>query len=208
MDALELVVRSAALLGERARAAEALAEIEILSEKAATLPLRAARCFSMGMEAVGAGDYERARVCLEDAADHFEKSGTPYEAARARLELAGVFVSLDRLQRARIDAEKARDGLEKLGSRFHAGRARALLENIERREGEKTGRSTTGGPALTARQAEVLRLVAEGRSDRDIAAALGLSEYTVHRHVANILNRLALPSRAAAVAYAVARNLI
>ena len=208
MDALELVVRSAALLGERARAAEALAEIEILSEKAATLPLRAVRCFSMGMEAIAAGDFERARISLEDAADLFEKTGTPYEAARARLELAGVLVSLDRLQRARIDAERARDALENLGSRFHAGRARALLKDIERRRGEKTAKSTADRTVLTARQAEILRLIAEGKSDRDIAAALGLSEYTVHRHVANILNRLALPSRAAAVAYAVARNLI
>ena len=61
---------------------------------------------------------------------------------------------------------------------------------------------------LTARQAEILRLIAEGKSDRDIALALGLSEYTVHRHVANILTRLSLPSRAAAVAHAVTRNLI
>jgi LuxR family maltose regulon positive regulatory protein len=208
MDALELSVRSAALLGERARAAEALAEIEILSERAATLPLRAARCFSAGMEATAASDCERARVCLEDAADLFEKTGTPYEAARARLELAGVLVSLDRLQRARIEAEKARDGLEKLGSRFHAGRAHALLKDIERRRGEAAARSTTHPTVLTARQAEVLRLIAEGKSDRDIATVLGLSEFTVHRHVANILNRTALPSRAAAVAYAVARNLI
>jgi DNA-binding CsgD family transcriptional regulator len=208
MDALELVVRSAALLGERTRAAEALAEFQILSEKAATLPLRAARCFSMGMEAIGVGDYERARGCLEDAADLFDKSGTPYEAARARLELAGVLVSLDRLDRARIDAERARDALENLSSRFHAGRARALLADIQRREGDTTEGRAARGPSLTPRQAEILRLIAEGRSDRDIAAALGLSEYTVHRHVANILNRLALPSRTAAVAYAVARKLI
>lgn len=208
MDALELVVRSAALLGERARATEALAEIEILSEKAATLPLRAARCFSTGMEAIAAGDFERARICLEDAADLFEKCGAPYEAARARLELAGVLVSLDRLERARIDAQRARAALEKLGSRFHAGRARSLLADIQRRESEKTDGGAGGGRSLTPRQAEILRLIAEGRSDRDIAAALGLSEYTVHRHVANILDRLALPSRTAAVAYAVARNLI
>ncbi|HET7715349.1 MAG TPA: LuxR C-terminal-related transcriptional regulator [Bauldia sp.] len=208
LDALELVVRSAALLGERARAAEALAEIEILSERAATLPLRAARCFSMGMEAIAAGDYERSRVSLEDAVDLFEKTGTPYEAARARLELAGVLVSQDRLQRARIDAEKARDELEKLGSRFHAGRAQALLKDIERRQGEKAAAGAGARVALTARQAEILRLIAEGKSDRDIAAALGLSEFTVHRHVSNILNRIALPSRAAAVAYAIAHKLI
>lgn len=205
VDALELVVRAAALLGRHARVTEALGEIELLSERAATLPLRAACCFSTAMQAVAAGDYERSRACLEDAADLCEKSGTPYEAARARLELAGVLVPLGRLRRARREAERARDGLERLGSRFHAGRARALVRDIERRESDE-GAADKG--VLTPRQAEILRLIAEGGSDRDIAAALGLSEHTVHRHVANILTRLALPSRAAAVAYAASRNLI
>jgi LuxR family transcriptional regulator, maltose regulon positive regulatory protein len=208
IDALELVVRAAALLGQRERAAEALAEIEAISEKATTLPLRAARCFSMAMAAVGAGEWERARICLEDAADLFEKSGTPYEALRVRLELAGVQVSLDRLGRARAEAERARAGLERLGSRFHAGRARALLVDIERRRAEKSARRVVGDAMLTARQVEILRLVAEGMSDGDIAAALGLSRHTVHRHIANILARLALPNRAAAAAHATARSLI
>jgi LuxR family maltose regulon positive regulatory protein len=55
---------------------------------------------------------------------------------------------------------------------------------------------------LTGRQVEILRLIAAGLNDRDIAVKLVVSEHTVHRHVANILDRLALPSRAAAVAEA------
>lgn len=205
VDVLELVVRAAALLGEHTRVAEALAEIEALSEKADTLPLRAARCFSAAMAAVAAGDLERSRGFLEDAADLFEKCSTPYEEARARLELAGVLASLGRLSRAGSEAEKARAVLERLGSRFQAGRARALLKDLERRAAEG---STADKSVLTARQAEILRLIAKGESDRRIAAALGLSEHTVHRHVANILTRLAQPSRAAAVAYAASRRLI
>lgn len=205
VDALELVVRTAALLGEHRHLTEALAEIEVLSETAATLPLRAACCFSAAMGAITAGDYERARACLEDAADLYEKSSTPYEAARARLELAGVLIPLGRLQRARKEAERARDGLVRLGSRFNAGRAKALLKDIERRGAEK---GAADRAVLTARQVEILRLIAEGCSDRDIAATLGLSEHTVHRHVANILTRLAVPSRASAVAHAAAHRLI
>lgn len=208
VDALELVVRAAALLDQRARAAEALAEIEILSERAATLPLRATRCYSAAMEAIAAGDYAKARACFEDAADYFERSGTPYEAARARLELAGALVALDRLRRARAEAEKARKGLEQLGSRFQAGRARALVKDIERRIAERADGSAAEASGLTARQIEVLRLIAGGKSDRDIAEALGLSEHTVHRHVTNILTRLALPSRTAAVAHALTHGLI
>jgi DNA-binding CsgD family transcriptional regulator len=55
---------------------------------------------------------------------------------------------------------------------------------------------------LTERELDVLRLVAAGLSDREIAQRLVLSPHTVHRHVANIRTKLGLPSRAAAAAYA------
>lgn len=59
-----------------------------------------------------------------------------------------------------------------------------------------------GDSPLTDREAEVLRLVAAGLSNREIAGSLVLSEHTVHRHVANILRKLTQSSRAAAAAYA------
>jgi DNA-binding NarL/FixJ family response regulator len=65
--------------------------------------------------------------------------------------------------------------------------------------------STAG---LTARELEVLRLVATGRTNRAIADALKLSEKTVARHVSNIFNKLNVPSRAAATAYAFKHHLI
>jgi pimeloyl-ACP methyl ester carboxylesterase/DNA-binding CsgD family transcriptional regulator len=61
---------------------------------------------------------------------------------------------------------------------------------------------------LSVREAEVLRLIAEGLSDADIAARLIVSPHTVHRHVANIRTKLGQPSRAAAAAYATRRGLI
>jgi DNA-binding CsgD family transcriptional regulator len=61
---------------------------------------------------------------------------------------------------------------------------------------------TNGDSPLTQREAEVLRLVAVGLSNREIASSLVLSEHTVHRHVANILRKLTQSSRAAAAAYA------
>jgi pimeloyl-ACP methyl ester carboxylesterase/DNA-binding CsgD family transcriptional regulator len=61
---------------------------------------------------------------------------------------------------------------------------------------------------LTARETEVLALIASGLSDREIAERLVLSPHTVHRHVANLRTKLALPTRAAAVAVAARRGLI
>jgi pimeloyl-ACP methyl ester carboxylesterase/DNA-binding CsgD family transcriptional regulator len=72
------------------------------------------------------------------------------------------------------------------------------------------GAPLAGAPdsPLSAREAEVLQLVAEGLSDADIAARLIVSPHTVHRHVANIRTKLGQPSRAAAAAYATRRGLI
>ena len=64
------------------------------------------------------------------------------------------------------------------------------------------------GSPLTTREAEVLRLVATGMSNREIAGTLVLSEHTVHRHVANILGKLSLTSRAAAAAHAARAGMI
>jgi DNA-binding NarL/FixJ family response regulator len=61
---------------------------------------------------------------------------------------------------------------------------------------------------VTARERDVLRLLAEGLTNREIGERLVVSEHTVHRHVTNILRKLELPSRAAAAAYAVRAGLL
>jgi DNA-binding NarL/FixJ family response regulator len=68
--------------------------------------------------------------------------------------------------------------------------------------------AVNGDSPLTPRETEVLRLVASGLSNREIAGSLVLSEHTVHRHVANILRKLAQSSRSAATAHAVRVGLI
>jgi pimeloyl-ACP methyl ester carboxylesterase/DNA-binding CsgD family transcriptional regulator len=72
----------------------------------------------------------------------------------------------------------------------------------------QTDRPPTQGQDLTTRETEVLKLVASGLSDREIAERLVLSPHTVHRHIANVRNKLGLPTRAAAVAAAAKRGLL
>jgi DNA-binding NarL/FixJ family response regulator len=67
------------------------------------------------------------------------------------------------------------------------------------------GASLPGG--LSAREVEVLRMVAAGQTNRAIAAELGLSERTIDRHVSNIFTKLAVSSRASATAFAVEHDL-
>jgi LuxR family transcriptional regulator, maltose regulon positive regulatory protein len=75
-----------------------------------------------------------------------------------------------------------------------------VLREIEGKTPNPTG--------LSQREVEVLRLVAQGLSDKEIATRLVLSRHTVHRHIHSILTKLDLPSRAAAAAYAARHGLL
>jgi DNA-binding NarL/FixJ family response regulator len=202
--ALEVLVRCWAIVGDHAAAAEALAELGALTTEAATPALRAVTSFSAGVVAVAAGDYEAARRRFEDAADLYALSGAPYEVARSRLELASVLSGLGRTDAARAEAAAALAALERLGARQEAKRAEALARHLAQLRDDRS----PGLPRLTPRELHVLRLAASGLSDKEMAQALGLSEHTVHRHVANVLTKLDLPSRAAAIALAARHGLL
>jgi DNA-binding NarL/FixJ family response regulator len=90
----------------------------------------------------------------------------------------------------------------------------ALGRLVRRRPAHRTGHqvpaagSSEAAPVLTPRELDVLRLVAQGLSNPDIARHLVLSEHTVHRHLANIFRKLSLPSRAAAAAWGARAGLV
>ncbi len=189
--ALELQVRIHAVSGDHAGAAHAAEELKAIASAVGTGPLQGAACFAAGVLARATGEMQHARACLEDAVAAYERSGTPFEAAHARLELGTVLAALDRPERARAETTSARRTLEQLG-------AQARLQQS----------GPTEPPPLTPRQTEILRLVAQGMSDAEIASVLGISAHTVHRHVANILLRLDAPTRAAAATQAAIAGLI
>jgi ATP/maltotriose-dependent transcriptional regulator MalT len=142
----------------------------------------------------GAGDLAGARATLEDAATLFRAAGAPFETARARLELGGCLAALGERDAAAREAGAAREELEELGAEHEVERARELLGQLDEVE--------RGGRLLSPREREVLRLVSDGLTDREIAAKLVLSQHTVHRHVSNIYAKLGCSTRAAAVAKA------
>ena len=92
----------------------------------------------------------------------------------------------------------ARDVFGRLGAAPDVARLTALID----------ARSARGAGGLTSRELQVLRLVAEGKSNKAIATQLTLSERTIDRHVSNILTKLAVPSRTAATAYAYTHRLV
>jgi DNA-binding NarL/FixJ family response regulator len=205
---LDLLVRALAGLEEWDGAKTALAELSGISALVNTVPLRAAASFASGYLALALGKTDAARQHLEDSVDLFLRSGAPFEVARARIELARALDGLARRQAAIEEARRAIDLLAELRAEFEMGRARALLESItERLEAPAEAAAARPG-GLTKREVEVLRLVAEGLNNQTIAERLFVSDHTVHRHVANILTKLSVSTRAAAVAQAARRGFL
>jgi len=198
--ALELLVHARTAAGALQEAGEALMQLRDVGRRTGTAPMRACADLAEGVLAAAGGDHERARLLFEDAVDRFAVSAAPYELAAARIELAATLAALGRGQAADREAGAALHVLDELGAEADAARAR-------RRLGGPAGGGTSL-PQLTAREREVLCVLAEGLTNQQIAERLVLSEHTVHRHVTNILRKLGLPSRSAAAAHAAHAGLL
>ena len=194
---LELLAHARLARGDFDQAAAALEELRSLSALTDSPVLEASTCLLEGVVSAGRGEHERARSLLEDAVDRYAECGTPFECACARIELATSLRALGREDTARREASAALEGLVELGAVGQAERAQRILDG---------GRAPAAG--LTSRECEVLVLVAEGLTNRQIAERLVLSEHTVHRHMTNLLRKLDLPSRTAAAAYAVRAGIV
>ena len=161
-------------------------------ERGAPSLVRAIADHARGTLVLAEGDAGEALAHLRRACRAFHEIVLPYEAARSEVRIAEACLSLGDRESARLALEAARATFEWLG-------ATPDLERIDRLGTERAG--DRAGP-LTARELEVLRLVAAGKTNRDIADALTISPHTVGRHLQNIFMKLDLSSRAAATAYA------
>lgn len=206
---LELLVRAHAAAGNLEDARTALAELTGISAVVATLPLKAATSLAAGWVAMASDEADEARRHFEDAVDRFVQSSAPYEVARARIELARALASLGRIDDAALEARRAIDVLTELKAGLEISRAHLLLDSLPQAaaSADMLVRARNDG-GLTGRELEVLRLVADGLTNQAIAEKLFVSDHTVHRHLANILNKLSVSSRAAAVAQAARRGLL
>lgn len=204
--ALELAVAAHAALGRTDDARAAMFELEALVTCAATTPLRASVALARGALSAAEDEPDRARPHLEDAVDLFQAAGAPFEAARARLELALLLAKLGSADLAAREARVALEASSSMGAALLERRASAFLRALGATSSRGRKRGSMLG--LTGRELEVLRLVAHGSSNPQIAHTLMLSEHTVRRHLANIFRKLDVPSRAAATATAARRGLL
>jgi DNA-binding NarL/FixJ family response regulator len=202
VPALDLLVRARVARGELVEAASALEALRDVALLVGTPLLRAHADLAEGMLAAAAGDHVRGRQLLEDAVDCFQRCAAPFETAQARIELATTMLALGRPDDAVQEAGAALDRLRALGADGEARRAQSIVNAAAKVGGEGTS------VQVTRREHDVLRLLADGLTNRQIAERLVVSEHTVHRHVTNILRKLDLPSRTAAAAHAVRSGIV
>jgi ATP/maltotriose-dependent transcriptional regulator MalT len=199
---LELLVYARASLGYPGPAREAHAELRSIAGAVGTKAARAGERACAAAIASAEADWESARLALEDAVELYRSSPAPFEGACAQLDLARALEALGQPDRALEQALAGCAVLEELGAEREAVRAGKLIAAL----GGRSAALKRAG--LTVREAEVLGLVAEGLSNRQVAERLIVSEHTVHRHLANVYAKLGVSSRAAAVALVTQRQLL
>jgi DNA-binding CsgD family transcriptional regulator len=182
--------------GQVDRAREPAEELGRLASDFRCPALEAAAAHAAGAVELGAGDAAGALPYLRKAQQLWARVEAPYERARTRVLMGRALTALGDDASGRRELEAARTAFRRLGARPAADEVDDLLAPD----------SLPGN--LTAREAEVLRLVATGRSNAQIAADLVLSEKTVARHLSNIFTKLDVGSRTAATAYAFEQGLV
>ena len=187
-------VMLAAGLTDRAR--PLAVELSTLASSIGSTVLSAAAAQAMGSVELAVGDAAGALPYLRKSHQLWSQSPSPYDAAVVRLLIGRCLLALSDESSAERELSAARTTFRQVGAAPMAELASSLL----------APGSPPGG--LTAREVEVLRLVASGRSNPQIAAELVLSEKTVARHLSNIFAKLDVGSRTAAAAFAYERGLV
>ena len=195
---LPAYVEIALASGEVDEARAACTDLEEIAERYETRMLSAMAGHARGAVELAGGRPREALVALRRAAQVWQELAAPYEAACARVLVALACRALGDDEAASLELEAARDVFERLGAGPDATWVESLA--LPPLAADRYG--------LTPRELEVLRLVAAGKSNREIAKELVISGHTVARHVQNILAKLDVSSRTAAGAFAFEHELV
>ena len=185
--------------GDVAGARKAADELTEIASKIDAPYLHAMSHQATGAVLLAEGNAAGSLGSLRSAASGWQALDAPYEGALARIMIGMACRALGDDDSAGLELDAARQTLTRLG-------AAPALARLDELEGKTDERATPGG--LTAREIEVLRLVAAGKTNRGIANELVLSEKTVARHISNIFTKLGVPTRAAATAFAYEHDLV
>ncbi|MDQ3696175.1 MAG: AAA family ATPase [Chloroflexota bacterium] len=193
--------------GDLPRAIDHATEANALaSQPRQPLALLAARR-ALGQLLVDAGRFDLAGQQLEAALALADACAAPYERALCLVALAELRVATGEGKRAQAALNEARALLEPLAARPALARAEALLARLAAAPARPVAATAAFPGGLSAREVEVLRLVARGLTDAQVADRLTLSRRTVSTHLTNIYTKLGVATRTAAARVAVAHGL-
>jgi len=192
---LPACVQIAVASGQLDDAAAAADELDSIASDFASPALSAAALTVRGRLLLASGDTRCACSTLQAALQEWQALEVPYEVATVRLLLGQACRGCGDEDGATRSLAIAADIFDRLGATIDSRQTRSLTTTPSRPAG------------LSAREAEVLRLVASGATNREIAAALFLSERTIARHLSNIFTKLGVTSRTGATAFAFKNNL-
>ena len=184
--------------GDIDAAREACGELQEIAARYGTDMPRAMVAQACGALELAAGDAGGALIRLRQAFQAWQELDAPYELALTRVLIGRACLALGDEDGFEFELDAARRVFEQLG----AAPSLAAVDSLT------TGGKSEATHGLTPRELEVLRLVATGKSNREIASALVISEHTVARHVQNIFLKLGVASRTAAGAFAFEHELV
>lgn len=184
--------------GDREAARGAAGELARIAGDRDVPAQHALAAHAQGAVLLAAGDARAALPMLRQAWSAWQDVEAVYDAARVRVLIGVASRELGDADAAEMEFDAARAIFEQLGAQPDLARVEGL--------GRAAMPSPPGG--LSAREIQVLRLVAAGKTNRRIASELFISERTVERHLSNIFNKLDVPSRSAATAYAYEHQLV
>jgi DNA-binding CsgD family transcriptional regulator len=184
--------------GDAGEARSACSELDGVAARYSSAMLEAMVAHARGAVELAEGDARSALASLRHALALWQTLAAPYEVARTRVLIAQACGHLEDDETCARELDAARAMFAELGAAPDLARIDRIADGAP--PGARHG--------LTARELEVLRLVAAGKSNRDIASALVISEHTVARHIQNIFAKLGVSSRAAATAFAFEHDIV
>jgi ATP/maltotriose-dependent transcriptional regulator MalT len=195
-------------LGKLEQAQSWLNELKEAVSSINTLPLKAALLNAEGNLNFANNNYEKAKHNIEDAIDIYEKIKSAFESARARALLAEVLIKLNKYAQAEGELDAAMNKFKDLGATKDFEKTRLALKNLYKKNAADSNKNQF---EFTGRELEVLRLIAEGKNNDEIAEKLFLSVRTVEKHLTNIYSKVGVSgksARAYVASYAIKHNLI
>jgi DNA-binding CsgD family transcriptional regulator/tetratricopeptide (TPR) repeat protein len=139
------------------------------------------------------GDYARAKDLIAPAIEQLESIPWVYDAARLRRWYADVLMRLGDVDGCARELRQSHDVCARLGAKLELERAREMMRELGMRPPART--VSTGAGSLTGRELDIVRLIAEHKTNKEIGTTLSISHRTVSTHVSNILSKLNVSSR-------------